>query len=286
MANETQDLYKLVRGIEEDPSSVALHDRIEIELNESLTIETGIIRFKEDGIVIATNKEIRECFNLNGIKVIKEAFDWQAHERRQDSRDAVFRAVSHRIDHSHPEIVTNYDPEQLKAAIGEVADFASSNGLDEIGSSDVSIWTKQVINSLKSGQYGGDDQYQGSNDDTNSLREIKKLSGLGEEMKPWMREPEDADFDTPTYQRKQNWEQNMQDVGGGPRVRNVRDDELTETKIYVKAIDDTINQLNFKCMTINYKPTTIFENVNKITYKCTTPEASWNNKAWICKAKK
>jgi hypothetical protein len=38
-------------------------------------------------------------------------------------------------------------------AAEDVAEFAADGGLDEIGSSDVSIWTKQVIQDLEAGQY-------------------------------------------------------------------------------------------------------------------------------------
>jgi hypothetical protein len=53
----------------------------------------------------------------------------------------------------HTELLSKYGPVKVMAAIDDVAEFAGGDGLDEIGSSDVSIWTKQVIQDLEAGHY-------------------------------------------------------------------------------------------------------------------------------------
>lgn len=71
----------------------------------------------------------------------------------QDSVDAVAGAVTRRIMSQHLDILSKYGPGKVLAAIDDVAQFAGGDGLDEIGSSDVSIWTKQVIQDLESGHF-------------------------------------------------------------------------------------------------------------------------------------
>ena len=71
----------------------------------------------------------------------------------QDSVDAVAGAITRRIMMQHTDLLSKYGPVKVMAAIDDVADFAGSDGLDEIGSSDVSIWTKQVIQDLEAGHY-------------------------------------------------------------------------------------------------------------------------------------
>jgi hypothetical protein len=71
----------------------------------------------------------------------------------QDSVDAVAGAITRRIMMQHMDLLSKYGPVKVMAAIDDVADFAGSDGLDEIGSSDVSIWTKQVIQDLEAGHY-------------------------------------------------------------------------------------------------------------------------------------
>ena len=71
----------------------------------------------------------------------------------QDGVDAVAGAITRRIMMQHTDLLSKYGPVKVMAAIDDVADFAGSDGLDEIGSSDVSIWTKQVIQDLESGHF-------------------------------------------------------------------------------------------------------------------------------------
>jgi hypothetical protein len=68
-----------------------------------------------------------------------------------DSAEAVYNAVLNRIMRQHLDIVSEYGPKAVMYAIEDVANGIGD--LDEIGSSDVSIWTKEVISDLKSGQY-------------------------------------------------------------------------------------------------------------------------------------
>ena len=71
----------------------------------------------------------------------------------QESIDAVASSITRRIMMQHTDILSKYGPVKVMAAIDDVAQFAGGDGLDEIGSSDVSIWTKQVIQDLESGHY-------------------------------------------------------------------------------------------------------------------------------------
>ena len=68
-----------------------------------------------------------------------------------DSSDAVYHAVLNRIMRQHLDLLREYGPKIVMYAIEDVANGVGD--LDEIGSSDVSIWTKQVIQDLESGQY-------------------------------------------------------------------------------------------------------------------------------------
>ena len=71
----------------------------------------------------------------------------------QDSVDAVASSITRRIMMQHTELLSKYGPVKVMAAIDDIAEFAGGGGLDEIGSSDVSIWTKQVIQDLEAGHY-------------------------------------------------------------------------------------------------------------------------------------
>lgn len=68
----------------------------------------------------------------------------------QDAVDAVAGAIINRITTQHPKLLRKYGLDKVEDAIESVAEFAGAYGLDEIGSSDVSNWTKQVIQDLES----------------------------------------------------------------------------------------------------------------------------------------
>lgn len=58
----------------------------------------------------------------------------------------VTQAITRRIIQQHPQVLAKYGPEVVGLAIDEIAEFVGN--VDEIGSSDVSGWTSQVIRSL------------------------------------------------------------------------------------------------------------------------------------------
>ena len=66
---DTRDLYKLIRGMEEnyDENDIQLYDRFGLELNENFIIETGIVGFTEDGVIIHLDEDAIEYLDFNGV---------------------------------------------------------------------------------------------------------------------------------------------------------------------------------------------------------------------------
>ena len=147
---DTRDLYKLVRELSEERDDIVnLYDSIDIELSEDFVIETGVVGFTEDGVIVHLDEDAMEMLDFNGILLESEE---QINED-QDSVDAVCNAILNRIARQHSDVLQKFGPQAVMYAAEDVAEFAASGGLDEIGSSDVSIWTKQVIQDLEAGQY-------------------------------------------------------------------------------------------------------------------------------------
>lgn len=69
----------------------------------------------------------------------------------EGSSRGVADAIRFRILNQHRDIIAKYGPVRIMAAIGDKAD--GLDNLEEIGSSDVSIWTNQVIADLENGYY-------------------------------------------------------------------------------------------------------------------------------------
>lgn len=76
---DTRDLYKLVRELSEEHDDVInLYDSVGIELSEDFVIETGVVGFTEDGIIIHLDEDAMEMLDLNGI--LLEAMDTEDSE--------------------------------------------------------------------------------------------------------------------------------------------------------------------------------------------------------------
>lgn len=143
---DTRDLYKLVRELSEERDDIVnLYDSIDIELSESFVIETGVVGFMEDGIIIHLDEDAMEMLDFNGILLESEDVE-ESHDE-----SPVYSAVLNRITRQHLDLLSKFGPAAVMAAIEDVADQVGDT--DEIGSSDVSIFTKQVIQDLESGQY-------------------------------------------------------------------------------------------------------------------------------------
>lgn len=147
---DTRDIYKLVRELSEERDDVInLYDSMDIELNEGFVIETGVVGFTEDGVIVHLDEDAMEFLDFNGVLLESEK---QINED-QDSVGAVENAVLRRISTQHTDLLSKYGPAAVMAAVRDVAEFAGGDGLDEIGSSDVSIWVRQVVQDLEAGHY-------------------------------------------------------------------------------------------------------------------------------------
>ena len=145
---DTRDIYKLVRELSEERDDVInLYDSMDIELSEGFVIETGVVGFTEDGVIVHLDEDAMEFLDFNGVLLESEDRDYED----EDSSEAVYNAIINRITRQHTDILSKFGPQAVMDAVDDIA--ASVGNTDEIGSSDVSIWTKQVIQDLEAGMY-------------------------------------------------------------------------------------------------------------------------------------
>lgn len=66
---DTRDIYKLVRQLSEDNNtdSLNLYDSVDIELTEDFLIETGVVGFTEDGVILHLDEDAAEMLELRGL---------------------------------------------------------------------------------------------------------------------------------------------------------------------------------------------------------------------------
>jgi hypothetical protein len=94
------------------------------------------------------------------------------------SVEAVASAVTNRIMRQHVDLLSKYGPVKVMAAIDDVAEYAGMDELDEIGSSDVSGWVKQVVDGLESGHFNNVDEGVAEGLHPMVIDDVKKLATL------------------------------------------------------------------------------------------------------------
>ncbi len=73
------------------------------------------------------------------------------HDERENTSEAAAGAITRRIMHQRIDLLEKYGPQKVMAAIDDKASDLSD--LDEIGTSDVSIWVDQVAKNLEDGLF-------------------------------------------------------------------------------------------------------------------------------------
>jgi hypothetical protein len=70
---DTRDIYKLVRELSEERDDIVnLYDSMDIELSEDFVIETGVVGFTKDGVIVHLDEDAMEMLDLNGILLESE----------------------------------------------------------------------------------------------------------------------------------------------------------------------------------------------------------------------
>jgi hypothetical protein len=167
----------------------------------------------------------------------------------QDEAGAVERAILHRIMMQHTSMLGQYGPQAVMAAVADVADYVGD--VDEIGSSDVSGWVRQVERMLKENppEAFGVNEAKATEDVISTVK--KKLgdylSDLSKEIKsdPDLKDKMPQDLDTVS-----------------PAVKTITTDDGKEIKIHGNEDD------GFR-ITIKNKPhSATFESLDHAVMAC------------------
>jgi hypothetical protein len=170
-----------------------------------------------------------------------KAFDLE--ESEDDIDDPVVSAITRRIIRQHPELL-KHGPDKVLAAIADVADFVGD--VEEIGSSDVSGWVKQVERSLGSMDEGILDTVKkagskvfdklGGGNEEDLIRKLQKDAGVT----PTGKKPE---FDV---KAKELARSNPSDPGGnfmkgGKDLGIFKEEDMDEARVFgydIKRVPD------------------------------------------------
>lgn len=68
MNDDVRDIFKKINELSvENDDTINIYDSFDLELSESFVIETGVVGFAEDGIIVEADEAMLEFLDLNGV---------------------------------------------------------------------------------------------------------------------------------------------------------------------------------------------------------------------------
>ena len=138
-------------------NSPAVGDDFAINIREECLVESHIVDVTEDGVVLAADDKMIQILESYGLLETADPYRREVSppsaeefeesalgEQRVDS--PVASAIARRILNQRHDLL-QYGPEAVMAAIDQVAEWVGD--VEEIGSSDISAWVKQVERMLR-----------------------------------------------------------------------------------------------------------------------------------------
>lgn len=282
-------------------------DSVGIEIGFEDLIETYISEILDDGVLIESDKQTLallescgctfETIRRYGAAVGGDASGWGSslgedqdaavlaqkeldteitnpmpgvHEEIEQETSPVERAILHRILMQHPSLLSSHGPRAVMDAVKDVADFVGD--VEEIGSSDVSGWVRNVTRELENASGGlkesdtdltqqGEYDQEGdmAKDDLYTIiRAARKLTGMlddNENMPEWVQSKinKAADYvDTAADYIESNKERGKDEIdeaeyqGREVTLNKPTAGDVKKSKVYVKdPVTGNIKKVNF-----------------------------------------
>ena len=130
--SQMRDLLDLVNEMSEDEGSIELMDSFDIELGEDLLVESGVVDFAEDGIVIEGDDKMLEMLAEHG--VVLEETDWSKYDEPTVSRikKGVTKPVD-KTDYNKPAHLRKKEKEEKKLDEKMVMGLPGDQGSKVVG---------------------------------------------------------------------------------------------------------------------------------------------------------
>jgi hypothetical protein len=302
---DTRDIYKLVRELSEERDDIVnLYDSMDIELSEDFVIETGVVGFMEDGVIIHLDEDAMEMLDLNGILLESEEAEEAIDESvvNEDSVDEFKARVSTSDDPFelvYDAISGNYG-ETIRAAIQDMYDDVVIDfGLHP--DDDFESIISKMIDYIDADS--GDMTISGRNQ-IDELSVIKRL--LGGKSKPDVRvtqktpaelwkqytEPKKSEISAPIdpatgktlYQKVKDLTEAEYQGRKVPLGKPMQGD-VAKSKVYVKNAKGNVVKVNFGDKNMKIKKSNPARRKSfRARHNCDNPGPRWKARYWSCRA--
>lgn len=272
------DLKKLLDIIDENSSDEAmeLHDSFDIELDNGFVIETGIVGFREDGIILEADEITCKLLGINGILLENEEYDDEA-GMADNNLETLRRAVEGIDELIQPgENLPEWCQEKIanaKSMLVAVWDYMKSE--EDRGSDDVN----KTVDETKEGLWA------------NIHAKRKRIkSGSGERMrKPGSKgAPSAQDFkDAAKTSKNESYEEMDEAEYQGRKVPLGKPmaGDVKKSKVYVRKPNGKVVKVNFGDKNMRIKKSNPGRRKNfRARHNCDNPGPRWKARYWSCRA--
>lgn len=84
MSNDIRDIFKKINELSVDnDDTMNVGDSFDIELSENFNIETGIVGFTDDGVIVEADESMLEFLDFNGVLLESEEIDEAEYQGRK-----------------------------------------------------------------------------------------------------------------------------------------------------------------------------------------------------------
>jgi hypothetical protein len=304
---DTRDLYKLVRELSEEHDDVInLYDSVGIELSEDFVIETGVVGFTEDGIILHLDEDAMEMLDLNGILLESEE-DIEESVVNEDSVDGFKNKLSRVSDPFgiiYDAIKGEYGDEIRDSMQEMYDDVVNDNGYrlhpDDDFEKIIEIMVDQLVDD--------GEVYENQVDETDQLDELSIIKRLmGKEEPPRLAR---VTHKTPAELWKQHTEpkkatdkSSVDPITGKTLYQKVKDlaeaeyqgrkvtlnkpmaGDVKKSKVYVKNAKGNVVKVNFGDKNMKIKKNVPGRRKSfRARHNCDNPGPKWKARYWSCRA--
>lgn len=270
------DLRKFLELVSDNSMDecVEIRDTFEIELNESFSIETGVVGFTKDGIILEADEIMCKLLNING--VLLEDIDDSEYDAEYDDEAGM----------------ADNNLETLRRAV---------EGLDELiqPGDNLPEWCQEKIAVAKSMLVAVWDYMESEQDDNSMVDEEKQglwanihakrnriKHGSGERMRsPGSKgAPSAKDFKdsakTESYQEMDEAEYQGHKVSLGKPMQG----DVKKSKVYVRKPNGKVVKVNFGDKTMRIKKSNPDRRKSfRARHNCENPGPRWKARYWSCR---
>ena len=313
---DIKNILSTIDGLAEDNEYIFLYDTVDLELSENFVIETGVVGFTDDGIILEADDETMEFLELNNIITeeinIIETEDAQKPDLYTPYEDDLADIMR---------LIENPNPGDFNSAMASpigsinkndeerVAD-ANVTGKDplvvsEKWSGDTEIkstgkWADKTIAELKKARSALKDKEDRTKEETSKLRQINFAIRSKKDWKGGVAEtdmpPESSlDLTSPISGGNMREDVSLDEAeyqGRKVTLNKPMQGDVKKSKVYVKNAKGNVVKVNFGHGGSSAKGKTMSIKKNnperrkafRARHNCKNPGPKWKARYWSCRA--